>query len=299
MALQPPGFRPVLPRVGLLGSGQLMSGGNTVGPKASSPRERGPAEMEMRMTRTTFAAALAASTIAVGAAQAADIPRGSPPPPVVQALPIFTWTGFYVGLNGGYIFETGKSTITGTPGLLATGLTPGPAKTLGEGYTIGAQAGYNYQIGAFVAGIEADINYVDLGKTVVSTAGGLSTTLTQNTSYLATLRGRLGVAFDRVLIYGTGGLAMGDLDATTSLSGLGAAWTGTKSEVKFGYAVGAGLEYAITNNLSAKLEYLYYDLGKQDFASPQIAGAVIAGVSATTRAENKGSIARIGLNYRF
>jgi outer membrane immunogenic protein len=262
-------------------------------------RSKRAAEKEMRMTKTLTAAAIAASTLAVGAANAADIPRGAPPPPVVQALPIFTWTGLYVGLNGGYVFETGKSTITGTPGLLGTGLTPGPQKTLGDGYTIGVQAGYNYQIGAFVAGLEADVNYVDLGKTIVSTTGGLTTTLTQNTSYLATLRGRLGVAFDRVMIYGTGGLAMGNHYAATSLTGLGGGWDGTKSEVKFGYAVGAGLEYAITNNWSAKLEYIYYDLGKHDFASPQVSGAIIPGVSGTTKAENKGNIVRAGLNYRF
>ncbi|MGL4241646.1 MAG: outer membrane protein [Beijerinckiaceae bacterium] len=251
------------------------------------------------MTKRFLAAALAASTVMGGSALAADLPRKTAPEPIVQALPIFTWTGFYVGLTGGYVLETGKSTITGSPALLATGLTPGTQKTLGEGFSIGGTLGYNYQIGAFVVGLETDLSYVDLGKTIISSAGGLTTTMTQNTAYLGTLRGRLGVAFDRVLIYATGGLAYGNHYAATSLSGFGAGWDGTKDDWKFGYTVGAGLEYAITNNFSAKLEYLYYDLGKHDYASPQVSGAPIAGVFATTRAENKGNLVRVGLNYRF
>jgi outer membrane immunogenic protein len=251
------------------------------------------------MRKTIISAAIAASAAMAGAASAADIPRKTAPAPFVQAVPIFTWTGFYVGINGGYVFETGKSALTGSGPLLATGLTPGPQKTLGEGFTIGGTLGYNYQIGSFVAGIETDLAYVDLGKTVTSTIGGLTTTMTQNTSYLGTLRGRLGVTFDRFLIYATGGLAYGDHYAATSLNGLGAGWDGTKSETRFGYALGAGLEYAFDNNWSAKIEYLYYDLGKHDYSSPQVSGAIIPGVFGATRAENKGNIVRAGINYRF
>lgn len=252
------------------------------------------------MKRLFFAAAVAASTMAAGGAFAADLPRKSVPATFAQPVPIFTWTGVYVGINGGYIFDGGRSNITGSPGLLATGLAPvGNIKTLGDGFTIGGTIGYNYQIGNFVAGLEADLNYVDLGKTVVTGIGPLTTTLSQEASYLGTVRGRLGVAFDRVLIYATGGLAYGDQDATTSLSGLGAAWTGSKSDTRFGYTVGAGLEYAITNNWSAKVEYLYYDLGKTNYTSPQVAGVAIPGVFGTTKAENRGNLVRAGINYRF
>jgi outer membrane immunogenic protein len=244
------------------------------------------------MKKSVTVAALAASVLAAGAAKAADLPRTSAPPPVVQALPIFTWTGFYVGINGGYVFETGKSRVNGLAA--SDGL-----KTLGEGYTIGVTAGYNQQFGNFVAGIEGDINYVDLGKTVTAIGGGFGATVTQNTSYLATIRGRLGVAFDRALVYGTGGLAMGDHYAATAVSGFGFGWDGIKdNDIRFGYTVGAGLEYAITNNLSAKIEYLYYDLGKHDYASTQVSGPVAVG-GFTTRAENKGNLVRAGINYRF
>jgi outer membrane immunogenic protein len=257
------------------------------------------------LKRTTIAASLAVGamaglTFAGGPANAADLPRRDGPiAPVIQPVPIFTWTGFYVGLSGGYTFDNGKSSLVGSPPLLATGLTPGSAKSLGDGFMIGGTIGYNQQFGNFVAGLEADISYVDLGKTVSSSLGGLTTTFTQESTYFGTVRGRLGVAFDRVLLYATGGLAYADQDASTSLSGFGATWSGGKSSTRFGYTVGAGLEYAISNNWSAKVEYLYYDLGKASYTSPQIGGPAIPGVFGDTRAEYKGNLVRAGLNYRF
>jgi outer membrane immunogenic protein len=234
-------------------------------------------------------------------ALAADLPRKSVAPVFAQPAPIFNWSGFYVGLNGGYVFDTGKSQLTGTPGLLATGLAPiGSSKTMGDGFTIGGTLGYNYQIGNFVAGVEADLNYVDLGKTVSTTLGPLTTTQSQDMTYFGTVRGRLGYAFDRVLIYGTGGLAYGDQKARTSISGLASQWDGSKSDTRFGYVLGAGMEYGITSNWSAKVEYLYYDLGKTNYTSPLVAGAGAgAGVFATSKAENRGNIVRAGINYRF
>jgi outer membrane immunogenic protein len=151
----------------------------------------------------------------------------------------------------------------------------------------------------FVAGLEADLSYLDLGRSVASSNGGLTTTFMQNANYLGTVRGRLGVAFDRLLVYGTGGLAFGDQKASTNLAGLGTAWAGSKDAMRFGYAVGAGMEYAVTSNWSAKIEYLYYDLGRANYLSPQVAGAAVPGVFGDTRAEAKGSLVRAGLNYRF
>jgi outer membrane immunogenic protein len=254
--------------------------------------------MKFKHLRTASLAAVAATGL-TAQALAADLPRRvEPVAPIQQALPIFTWTGFYVGINGGYIFETGKSTITGSPAFLPLG-PAGSLKTTGEGFTIGGTIGYNYQIGNFVAGLEADLNYVDLGKTVSTTIGGITTSVSQGPTYLGTVRGRLGVAFDNFLVYATGGLAYGDQDASTTVSGAGAFWSGGKNDTRFGYTVGAGVEYAFTRNWSAKVEYLYYDLGSVNYTSPQVAGAIIPGVFATTKAENRGNIIRAGVNYRF
>jgi outer membrane immunogenic protein len=236
-----------------------------------------------------------------GAASAADLPRKSPPQTFVQPLPIFTWTGFYAGVSGGYAFDSGKSQLTGTPGLLATGLVPtGKEKTLGDGFIIGGTLGYNYQVGQVVFGLEGDLSYVDLGKRVFGGTAPLAVTQSQDMSYFGTVRGRIGYAFDRFLVYGTGGLAFGEAKASTTIAGLGSLWTGSKSDTKLGYTLGAGVEYAFTNNWSAKIEYLYYDLGKQNYTAPLIAGpGAGAGVFGTTRAENTGNIVRAGLNYRF
>ncbi len=246
-------------------------------------------------------AALAALAAYAAPASAADLPRKSAPQQqFMQPLPIFTWTGFYVGINGGYSFDNGTSTVTGSPGLIAAGAAPaGKFKTVGEGFMIGGTVGYNYQIGQFVVGLEGDLAYADLGQSVVTVAGPVATTLSQDMTYFGTVRGRIGVAFDRFLVYGTGGLAFADQKSTLALAGVGSTWYGQKDEVRYGYTIGAGAEYAFTNNWSAKIEYLYYDLGKNNVVAPLVAGPGAPGVFGTSSNEARGSIVRAGLNYRF
>jgi outer membrane immunogenic protein len=256
--------------------------------------------MKKRFLTSTILGVVAIVGLASGAS-AADLPRKSVPQPFVQPLPIFTWTGFYVGISGGYAFDNGKSQLNGSPALLATGLAPaGSAKTLGDGFLIGGTLGYNYQIGSVVVGIEGDLSYIDLGKSVIGGTAPLSVTLKQEMNYFGTVRGRLGYAFDRFLVYATGGLAFADAKSTTTIAIPGSSWSGSKSDTKFGYTIGAGVEYAITNNWSAKVEYLYYDLGKQNYSSPLVGGPGLgAPVFGTTKSENSGNIVRAGINYRF
>ncbi len=113
------------------------------------------------------------------AASAADLPRKTAPQTFIQPVPIFTWTGFYVGASAGYVFEPGTSTFNGVAPALA--LTGRRFDTLGDGFIIGGTIGYNYQITPnFVAGVEADLSYTDLGKTV--TNGFV--TISQDMTYL-------------------------------------------------------------------------------------------------------------------
>jgi outer membrane immunogenic protein len=235
-----------------------------------------------------------------GAASAADLPRKTPQT-FVQPAPIFTWTGFYAGISGGYAFDNGNSQLTGTSSLLATNLVPtGKVDTIGDGLIIGGTLGYNYQVGQVVFGLEGDLSYTDLGKKVVGGTAPLSVSQSQDLSYLGTVRGRLGFAFDRLLVYGTGGLAFGETKAATAITGLGSLWTGSKSETNVGYTLGAGIEYAFNNNWSVKVEYLYYDLGTENYTAPLISGpGAGSSVFGTVRAENAGNIVRAGLNYRF
>jgi outer membrane immunogenic protein len=248
-------------------------------------------------------------------AHAADLPRRTAPAIAAPALPIFTWTGFYVGVNAGYAFSDGGTSTIGTAGfrgLVPGGIVPGSLNTRAEGFIGGAQLGYNQQFGTFVAGIEADIQFMDAGKTARFTGNPvlgtqLTTSATSEVEYLGTLRGRLGFTpFDRFLVYGTGGLAYGQVKTSGSVTGVqapGLAWNGSNSDMKFGYAVGGGIEYAFTNNLTFKTEYLYYDLGRSTFNASGNAAvlgtAALNGVSYTGRSDTRGSIVRAGLNYKF
>src|SRR5581483_5741775 len=186
--------------------------------------------------------ALVSVAALTGTAAAADLARPAPAPyykaPVMA--PAFSWTGFYVGLNGGGGF--GRSAWDST----------GSFNT--SGGVIGGTVGYNYQVGQAVLGVEGDIDWADISGTTNNACGlGCKT----SDSWLATVRGRLGYAADRFMPYITGGLALGDVKATTP------GFAGASSD-RAGWTLGAGLEFAVAQNWSLKAEYLYVDLGKFD-----------------------------------
>jgi len=193
-------------------------------------------------------------------ALAADLPSRRAPAPIIAAVPVFTWTGFYVGVNAGYGWNANDSITVG-------GLT----FDLDDegGFVGGAQAGYNYQIGSFVVGLEGDIQYADFGgdDRFDFDGDGILDDDFNTSDWFGTVRARAGVAFDRALIYATGGFAFAD-NAT-------------------GWTVGGGLEYAFTNNLSAKIEGLYVNLDQDDNNFFAIDNDAEFGV------------VRAGLNFRF
>jgi len=197
-----------------------------------------------------------------GAASAADLPvRAAPPAPIIAAVPVFTWTGFYVGVNAGYGWNPNDSIVVN-----------GFRFDLDDegGFVGGAQAGYNYQIGSFVVGLEGDIQYADFGgdDRFDFDGDGILDDDFNTSDWFGTVRARAGVAFDRALIYATGGFAFAD-NAT-------------------GWTVGGGLEYAFTNNLSAKIEGLYVNLDQDDN---------FPGLDLDNDAEF--GVVRAGLNFRF
>ena len=260
---------------------------------------------------TTALAALTASAIA------ADLPSRRAPPPIV-AVPVFTWTGFYIGGNAGYAFSTQRPAATNgisavTVGNVAAGFRPPFVALDQDGFTGGGQIGYNYQIGGLVIGLEADAAYTDLTarRGVVTPAPGGLNTFRQDLNFLGTVRGRVGYAFDRVLVYGTGGFAYGDVDSrATFFSPAGAAqFIGGRAGIQTGWAAGAGIEYALPTSFSlfnssavtVKAEALYYDLGSQSVLIAGVPG--VAGAAAfpgyRTRFETNGVIARAGINFKF
>lgn len=206
----------------------------------------------MRTIRV-LAAALAATSLA-GSAFAADLPsRKVAPAPVYAPVPIFTWTGFYVGLQAGAVWD--KVSYTGDNGYLYSLLFPVATTTVWTGYNNGGSTktgfvggghvGYNWQVGSFVFGAEGDVE----GASVWN--GGLR----------SSIRGRLGFALDRALIYATGGLAIASRAGTIATGTWGYNWGGNTSSTRVGWTVGGGVEYAFTPNWSAGLEYRYSDFG--------------------------------------
>ena len=153
----------------------------------------------------------------------------------------YNWTGFYLGINGGYAW--GRSHWSGF------GNSSDP-----RGGMVGGTAGYNWQAmgSPWVFGLEGDIDWTNI-KATFTNINCPSGCETKNT-WLETVRGRVGYAWDRVMPYVTGGLAVGDIQATP----LGFA---SVNETKLGWAVGGGVEAALTGNWTAKLEYLHVDLG--------------------------------------
>jgi outer membrane immunogenic protein len=191
--------------------------------------------------------------LASGAALAADLPseKGppvySPPPP---PPPAFTWSGVYIGAQVGYGWGTSGAYDTTAPSPIGTYST--------SGVVGGGHIGYNYQISQFVFGLEGDMNASTENGSTVDGVDIPGNVLTIHKNYDASIRGRIGYAFDRVLIYATGGGAYGDFRTSYSAPG---AFDGDFNDGRFGWTVGGGIEYAIDNNWSVRAEYRYTDYG--------------------------------------
>jgi outer membrane immunogenic protein len=207
----------------------------------------------MRTSALGLLAASAALALAASNAQAADLPSRYSPAPAYNALPIFTWTGFYAGLNAGYGWNVGNSRYYDP----AFGTNRGKRS---GGFVGGAQAGYNYQFGMFVVGAETDLQYAAVGNKGASY--GTTYYPGDSDGFFGTIRARAGVAFDRALVYGTGGLAYGDIGGNKGYDAMLGHHSG--NEINWGWTLGGGVEYAITNNFTAKLEGLYVDIDTKD-----------------------------------
>ena len=290
------------------------------------------------MKRLLIAAGIS-GTSAAGFAAAADMrmPVKAPPP----AVAVYNWTGFYIGGNAGYSWGEASTdgSLTGTqnvsvfrtagPDLLSSVTTVvGPigynvGRTNVDGFVGGGQLGYNWQVDrSWVLGIEADFQ----GSTAQGSATGCSVatcaagsaflTVEQKLEWFGTLRGRVGwLVTDRVMLYGTGGLAYGHLKTNfaAGINGIGTAASIGSSSTQVGWTAGAGVEGAIDRNWTVKLEYLYVDLGdfgngssSATFVTNQLNTPLVAQNTVTTTTFTNtlatrftDHILRAGINYRF
>jgi outer membrane immunogenic protein len=229
------------------------------------------------------------------AANAADLPMKAPPMRMVQPVP-FTWTGFYIGGSAGFISNNSTGTDIGNS--IGEGLIFSPGDSYGMsgvGGLFGVNVGYNWQFDPhWVLGIEGDIAGATLNKNGNGFNGNFGSEVTSTLSALGTVRGRIGYAFDRVLIYATGGLAFGNVHNRASFE-QHPTDTVDQSNWKTGWTVGGGLEYAFTNNWTVRVEGLYVDLGTTTLKAT---GTLpISGCSFGFK--NAYALGRIGLNYKF
>jgi len=210
---------------------------------------------------------------AVSATNAADLGRrGMPAKAPAYVEPVYNWTGFYAGINGGWGFGSSEwSAATATHSFDI------------DGGLVGGTVGYNYQMGLWVLGLEGDIDWSDIRGSAVN-APCLGVSCETRNSWLATARGRIGYSFGRFLPYVTAGGAFGDV----KMNPIGLA---SQTDTRAGWTAGGGVEFALTGPWTAKVEYLYVDLGNKT------CNAANCGIA--TSVDFTSNIVRAGLNYRF
>lgn len=296
------------------------------------------------VTRYLKAATITAVTAAasLGGAAAADLPSRAAPQ-VYAVAPAFTWTGFTVGTLSGYAFSDNRSIRTvgnndGTGGItntqlnVAQGRRPASISSRRDDFTsFGGGVGYDYQFGigsGIVVGAAADATLMGIGRRRAYQGPAIAanafipdiSSFRQELDYLGTVRGRLGYAFDRLLVYGTGGFAFGSVFERASFyrnTDGALAYLGRYTGTETGYAYGGGVEYAIpvdsflnkfsllnyiplfkTDAVTVKAEFLHYDLGSHNvLVSAQIPGGPTG--SYTSRFNTEGNVIRGGFTYRF
>jgi outer membrane immunogenic protein len=257
--------------------------------------------MLMKTRLLGLLAATAITMAGISAASAADLPSRAAPAPVFAPVPVFTWTGFYAGVNAGWGWrDDDEETVV----LTGPGIPAGLVGTLqfdddNGGFVGGGQIGYNYQIGSFVVGAEADIQWADTGDqdaVFVAGPGNLGTFVPgefeNDADWFGTVRLRAGVAFDRVLVYATGGLAY--------------------TEDNTGWTAGGGVEWALPVNwfgssaVTFGVEGLWVSLDEDDDDNGFIGTFTPAGGGAPVDVslpqdddEQDFFVARAKLNFKF
>jgi outer membrane immunogenic protein len=279
----------------------------------------------------------------ISVAFAADMPMKAP----AASPSAYSWAGCYVGLNGGYGWNSGRTSYQNDPNApfadpinfvpdpfgFSEQYIQTPAHAGGSGALAGGGVGCNWQSQQWVVGVEADIDWAHISGSDTRSAfgqfgtgtGGVYTSINNTGTaneqvslrWLSTIRARAGFAVqDRILLYATAGLAVGDVatqgSVTTSSPFPGfanVAWTGSNATVKNGGVIGGGAEWAFYDHWTAKAEYLWYDLGRVSHQlnctatnfSPALCGPAGAFYATLGNASSTvlGSIVRVGINYKF
>jgi len=216
------------------------------------------------------AAGVMLAAVSAAPAMAADLPVAAPVEPAFVPAAVYSFTGFYVGIQGGYAFEgDNDDTLTGDD--VTFSLFDNSDDEDG-GFVVGGTVGFNYQVGNFVLGVEGDASYADFGETefdIIRTVGTTDIDVgdaSLESNFFATARGRIGYTFDRFMLFATGGAAfVGQEFESTGTDLDGTSLDSSDDDFLFGYTVGGGVEAFLTPNITAKVEYLYVALDDDEF----------------------------------
>jgi outer membrane immunogenic protein len=218
-------------------------------------------------------------TLVSGSAMAADLQRPAPAPVYTKAppmMPVFTWTGCYIGGNAGGLWA--KKDWTNVTGVAESSVSI-------SSWLAGGQVGCNYQVSTWVFGIQGDYDWTNANATAADILGGTDQTKIKS---LASVTGRVGYAWDRFLLYAKGGGAW----EADEYSIVGAGFAASATETRTGWTVGGGGEYAFTNWLTGFVEYDFYDFGTK---ANTFAGTFVS----TVNIKETKSVAKAGLNFKF
>jgi outer membrane immunogenic protein len=243
------------------------------------------------MSRSLFACGVVAlGVIATTSATAADLSPiyKAPPAPIV-----YSWTGCYIGIEGGGNWGQSHHTGVGAINPANAGLPITNDFDL-SGALVGGTVGCNYQMGSWVFGIENDASWTNKRGSAndIPPFNPAAVSETKE-NWLDTLRGRLGITWNRALFYGTGGAAF----AGTTVTVCGIAACVSDSQSRVGWVAGVGLEYAVWDSVSLKVEYLHADFGTARYIDPSVITPV--GTIVTRDVTLTDDIVRGGVNWRF
>lgn len=225
------------------------------------------------------------------AASAADLPARYTPVAAFGSAPLFTWSGLYLGAQAGYTWGSDKVRLyEGAFDVTPSFSIDGTSYDV-NGFVGGVHAGYNAQFGAIVAGVEGDLEIAGVDGDRRWGVVGAYDEAKSEVNFQGSLRARLGFAFDRTLVYGTAGVAFASIENTYATSAGAASTVAKFDDTQWGWTLGAGAEYAFTNNLTARAEYRYTQFDSYNNNT--------AFGGASVQQEPDFHTLRVGVSYKF
>lgn len=245
---------------------------------------------------TLVASNLLAFTAWTGPALSADVLAPAPVAVPSGGAPGFDWTGFHAGAHAGFGLGSDDTDLQALPAVPSAGF--GTIDL--DGAVGGLQVGYDRQFGSLVVGIEADIQATGIGGEGAGPSGAATAETDLGIDWYGSVRPRVGLAFDRTLVYATGGFAYGSVSGTIDAAdGAGNTARVDSDSAGLGYAVGGGIEHALTDHLSVRAEYQFVHLRADGHGPVLDAGGAETGATASTAFEPDLHTLRMAVNYRF